>query len=127
MRKSSISGLRRSDGHLGRLLPGKVHRIFHKTLIAEPEIEIHRPLGYLGLLFERVRFQFYRTDRVVAAVSSRPVRSPTYRDAPEQSRHFEPRPSSLIKILDRVLIACLSLSQELRRDNGSVPRMPPGS
>jgi tetratricopeptide (TPR) repeat protein len=76
--------------HFDRVLPGKVHRVTYESLVTEPEAEIRRLLDYIGLPFEQACLHFHRTERVVTTVSSEQVRSPLYRDALEQWRHYEP-------------------------------------
>jgi len=89
--------------HFDRVLPGKVHRVFYENLVAEPEAEIRALLDNLGLPFETACLEFHKTERVVATVSSEQVRSPLYRDALEQWRHYEPWLGPLKEALGPVL------------------------
>jgi tetratricopeptide (TPR) repeat protein len=89
--------------HFDRALPGKVHRVFYESLVAQPEAEVGRLLDYLGLPFEQACLQFYETDRVVTTASSEQVRSPLYQSALEQWRHYEPWLGSLKAALGPVL------------------------
>ncbi len=91
--------------HFDRVLPGKVHRVFYENLVAEPEAEIRALLDYLDLPFETACLEFHKTERVVATVSSEQVRSPLYRDALEQWRHYEPWLGPLKEALGPVLDA----------------------
>ncbi|HEY6578833.1 MAG TPA: sulfotransferase, partial [Rhizomicrobium sp.] len=75
--------------HFDRVLPGKVHRILYEDLIAAPETEIRRMLDFLDLSFEPQCLEFHKTGRVVTTASSEQVRSPIYKDALEQWRHYE--------------------------------------
>ncbi|HEX4860776.1 MAG TPA: sulfotransferase [Rhizomicrobium sp.] len=76
--------------HWDRVLPGKVHRVFHEKLIAEPETEIRRMLDYLGLPFEESCLRFYENDRPVLTASSEQVRQPIFKTQIEQWQHYEP-------------------------------------
>jgi len=91
--------------HFDRVLPGKVHRVFYENLVAEPEAEIRALLDFLDLPFETACLEFHKTERVVATVSSEQVRSPLYRDALEQWRHYEPWLGPLKEALGPVLDA----------------------
>ncbi|MGD0193075.1 MAG: sulfotransferase [Rhizomicrobium sp.] len=91
--------------HIDRVLPGRVHRVIYEQLVADPETETRRLLAYLGLPFEAACLEFYKTDRVVTTASSEQVRSPIYRDAVEQWRHFEPWLGPLKNALGDVLTA----------------------
>jgi tetratricopeptide (TPR) repeat protein len=76
--------------HWDRVLPGKVHRVFHERLIADPEAEIRRMLDYLGLPFEEACLRFYENDRPVLTASSEQVRQPIFKTQIEQWQHYEP-------------------------------------
>ncbi|SRR5579862_1749947 len=76
--------------HWDRALPGKVHRVFHEKLIAEPEAEIRRMLDYLGLPFEESCLRFYENDRPVLTASSEQVRQPIFKTQIEQWQNYEP-------------------------------------
>lgn len=89
--------------HFDRVLPGKVHRVFYESLVADPEAEIRRLLDYLGLPFEPACLRFHETDRVVTTASSEQVRSPIYQDALGQWRHYEPWLGPLKAALGSVL------------------------
>jgi tetratricopeptide (TPR) repeat protein len=91
--------------HFDRVLPGRVHRVFYENLVAEPEAEIRRLLAHLNLPFETACLEFHKTERVVATVSSEQVRTPLYRDALEQWRHYEPWLGPLKDALGPVLDA----------------------
>jgi len=40
--------------HFDKVLPGRVHRVFHEHMIRDPETEIRRLLAYCGLPFEEI-------------------------------------------------------------------------
>jgi tetratricopeptide (TPR) repeat protein len=76
--------------HLDTVLPGRVHRVDYEALVGGTEAEVRRLLEYCGLPFEDGCLRFYETQRPVRTPSSEQVRSPIFRDALEQWRHFEP-------------------------------------
>jgi len=100
--------------HFDAVLPGRIHRVFYEDLVAEPEREVRRLFDYLGLPFEHQSLDFHKTRRVVATVSSEQVRSPIYKHALEQWRHFEPWLGPLASSLGPVLDAYPSVPEEWR-------------
>ncbi|HEY6579364.1 MAG TPA: sulfotransferase [Rhizomicrobium sp.] len=91
--------------HYDRVLPGRVHRIFYEDLIADPESEIRRMLGWLDLPFEDACLTFHKNERAVTSASSEQVRSPIYREALDHWRHYEPWIDPLKAALGPVLTA----------------------
>jgi predicted Zn-dependent protease len=89
--------------HWDAVLPGKVHRVFHERLIAEPEAEIRRMLAHLGLPFEEGCLRFYENDRPVLTASSEQVRRPIYKSELDQWRNFEPWLDPLKQALGQAL------------------------
>lgn len=59
-----------------QVLPGRVHRIFHETLVSDPEPEIRRLLEFCGLPFEESTLRSHETERSVRTASSQQVRQP---------------------------------------------------
>ena len=76
--------------HYDRVLPGRVHRVFHENMVCDPEAEIRRLLEYCGLAFEESCLRFYETDRGVRTSSSEQVRRPIFAPAVEPWRNYEP-------------------------------------
>ena len=76
--------------HYDRVLPGRVHRIAHEALVADPEGEVRRLLDHLGLPFDPACLQFHRNRRAVRTASSEQVRRPINADGLESWRAFEP-------------------------------------
>lgn len=91
--------------HFDRVLPGRVHRVFHETLIEDTEAEIHRALHYCNIQFEPACLRFYETERAVRTASSEQVRRPINREGMGQWRHFEPWLAPLRTALGPVLEA----------------------
>jgi tetratricopeptide (TPR) repeat protein len=89
--------------HLDAVLPGRVHRVFHETMIEETEVQVRNLLAYCGLPFEQQCLRFYENERAVRTASSEQVRRPIFRDGVDQWKHFEPWLGSLKEALGPVL------------------------
>lgn len=76
--------------HYDAVLPGRVHRIEHEQLVADPEPEIRRLLDHCGLPFEEACLTPHRTERAVRTASSEQVRRPITSEAVHHWRHFAP-------------------------------------
>lgn len=76
--------------HFDAVLPGRVHRVVYERMVEDTEAEVRRLLDYCGLEFEDACLRFYENDRAVRTASSEQVRSPIYRHAVDQWRHFAP-------------------------------------
>ena len=76
--------------HFDFALPGRVHRVMHEQLVAEPEGEIRRLLDYCGLPFEDGCLRFYEHERAIRTASSEQVRRPLSSEGLDQWHHFEP-------------------------------------
>jgi tetratricopeptide (TPR) repeat protein len=70
-------------------LPGRVHRVIHEELVADPETEIRALLAYLGLPFEQACLEFWQNDRAVQTPSAEQVRRPINRDGMDKWQHYE--------------------------------------
>ena len=92
--------------HYDRVLPGRVHRVIHETLIEDTEAEVHRLLHYCNIPFEPACLRFYETERAVRTASSEQVRRPINREGMGQWRNFEPWLEPLRTVLGPVLEAC---------------------
>jgi tetratricopeptide (TPR) repeat protein len=84
-------------------LPGRVHRVFHEALVADPETEIRAMLDYLGLPFEQDCLQFWKNDRAVQTPSAEQVRQPINRDGMDKWKHYAAWLSPLKTALGDVL------------------------
>lgn len=76
--------------HIDTVLPGRVVRVFHETLVDRPETEIRRLLDRCGLGFEPACVAFHANDRPVRTASSEQVRRPINRDGLDRWRRFAP-------------------------------------
>jgi tetratricopeptide (TPR) repeat protein len=75
--------------HFDAVLPGRVHRVDHEALVADPEAGIRRLLDHLGLPFDPACLAFHETERAVRTASSEQVRRPINRDGLDRWRAFE--------------------------------------
>lgn len=91
--------------HFDELFPGKIHRVIYEQLIEDPESEVRRLLGYVGLPFEHACLRFYETDRGVRTMSAEQVRMPLYRHGVGRWRRFDPWLGPLKAALGSVLEA----------------------
>ena len=85
--------------HFDEVLPGRIHRVDYATLVDDTETEVRRLLDHCGLPFEEACLRFYENQRAVRTPSSEQVRSPIFRDALDQWRHYEPWLSPLKEAL----------------------------
>jgi tetratricopeptide (TPR) repeat protein len=76
--------------HWDTVLPGRVHRLQHETLLDDFEGELRRMLDYLELPFEENCLRYYESDRAVRTPSSEQVRQPLYRDAVDKWQNYTP-------------------------------------
>jgi tetratricopeptide (TPR) repeat protein len=76
--------------HFDRVQPGAVHRVFHESLVDDPETEVRRLLDFLGLPFDAACLRFHETERAVRTASSEQVRRPLSREGLNHWRDYEP-------------------------------------
>jgi len=89
--------------HFDAVLPGRVHRVFYESMIADTETEVRRLLDFCGLPFEAQCLRFYENERAVRTASSQQVRKPIFRESLDQFRHYEPWLAPLEQALGPVL------------------------
>jgi tetratricopeptide (TPR) repeat protein len=89
--------------HFDRALPGKVYRVIHENLIADPETELRRLFDYLGLPFDEQCLRFHENRRPVFTQSSEQVRQPLNTSGVGQWQPYEPWLAPLKKALGAVL------------------------
>lgn len=75
--------------HFDRVLPGRVHRVFHEAMVRDSEGEIRRLLEFCGLPFEEQCLRFHETDRGVRTASSEQVRRPIFKEKVEPWTHYD--------------------------------------
>ena len=91
--------------HVDRVLPGKVHRVFHEALLDEPEAQVRALLDALDLPFEDACMRFHENRRAVRTASSEQVRRPLSREGVGQWRPVADRLDPLIEGLGDALSA----------------------
>ncbi len=91
--------------HFDAVLPGRIHRIIYEKLIADPEGEVRRLLGHLGLPFEKECLRYYAKEQAILTTSVEQAMRPIYEDAVGNSRNYEPWLGPLKNALGAVLNA----------------------
>lgn len=76
--------------HFDGVLPGRIYRVQHEQLVADPEGEIRKLLDHCGLEFEPACLRPHESRRPVRTASSQQVRRPINPDALDHWRRFEP-------------------------------------
>jgi hypothetical protein len=90
---------------LDAALPGRVHRVIHEALVADPEAEVRAMLDYLQLPFETDCLNFWQNDRAVQTPSAQQVRRPINRDGMDKWQHYESWLAPLKTALGGILAA----------------------
>ncbi|MFT7288028.1 MAG: tetratricopeptide (TPR) repeat protein [Halieaceae bacterium] len=75
--------------HWDQVLPDRVFRLEHETLLDDFEGELRRLMDYLKLPFEEQCLRYYESDRAVRTPSSEQVRMPLFRDAVDKWHDYE--------------------------------------
>ncbi len=89
--------------HVDAVLPGRVHRVIHETMIEDTEAQVRALLDHVGVPFDPACLRFWENDRAVRTASSEQVRRPINRDGVGQWQRFEPWLSPLKTALGPVL------------------------
>ena len=76
--------------HWEAVLPGRILRVEHESVVHDLEGNVRRILDFCGLEFEPACVEFHKTARSVRTASSEQVRQPIYREGLDQWRHYEP-------------------------------------
>ena len=76
--------------HWDTVLPGRVLRVEHESVVDDLEGNVRRILNFCGLDFEPACVEFHKTARSVRTASSEQVRQPIFREGLDQWRHYEP-------------------------------------
>jgi tetratricopeptide (TPR) repeat protein len=76
--------------HWQAVLPGRILRVDHESVVNDLEGNVRRILEFCGLEFEPACVEFHKTARSVRTASSEQVRQPIYREGLDQWRHYEP-------------------------------------
>ncbi|MBL8538248.1 MAG: sulfotransferase [Hyphomonadaceae bacterium] len=75
--------------HYDDVLPGRVHRVVHEALVADPETHIRALLDYCDLPFEEACLRPHETARAIKTASSEQVRRPISAAGLDDWRAFE--------------------------------------
>lgn len=86
--------------HFDAVLPGRVHRVEHEALVADPEREIRALLAHCGLAFEPACLTPHLNARAVRTASAEQVRRPINAEALDHWRNFAPWLGPLRAALD---------------------------
>ncbi len=76
--------------HFDKVLPGRVHRVFHERLVADPEREIRGLLAACGLPFEAACLAPHENERAVRTASAEQVRRPISAEGLDHWRNYRP-------------------------------------
>ncbi|MBB5356967.1 tetratricopeptide (TPR) repeat protein [Rhodanobacter sp. ANJX3] len=76
--------------HWDDVLPGRVLRVHHESVVDDLESNVRRILDFCGLGFEPACLEFYKTERSVRTASSEQVRQPIFRDGVDRWTNYEP-------------------------------------
>jgi hypothetical protein len=86
--------------HWEAVLPGKILKVQHESVVRDLEGNVRRMLDFCGLDFEPQCVEFYKTERSVRTPSSEQVRRPIFSEGLEQWRNYEPWLNPLTAALD---------------------------
>jgi tetratricopeptide (TPR) repeat protein len=75
--------------HWDRVLPGKILRVEHESVVDDLEGSVRRILDFCGLEFEPACIDFHKTARSIRTASSEQVRQPIYREGLDQWKNYE--------------------------------------
>jgi tetratricopeptide (TPR) repeat protein len=92
--------------HIDEVIPGRVHRIQHEQLLADPEGTTRALLDYLQVPFEQSCLDFHRTERTVRSASAMQVRQPLARVPSNSWRKVEPNLAPLRSALGPLADCC---------------------
>jgi tetratricopeptide (TPR) repeat protein len=75
--------------HWEAVLPGRILRVEHESVVDDLEGNVRRILDFCGLEFEPACVEFHKTARSVRTASSEQVRRPIFREGLDQWKHYE--------------------------------------
>ena len=90
--------------HWDEVLPGKVLRVMHESVVDDLEGNVRRMLDFCELDFEPACVEFHKTQRSIRTASSEQVRQPIFREGLDQWKHFEPWLGPLKEALGDALV-----------------------
>jgi tetratricopeptide (TPR) repeat protein len=89
--------------HFDRVQPGAVLHVVNERLIDDPEREVRRMLGHVGLAFDPACLDFHANKRAVHTPSAEQVRRPINRDGVDAWRSYDPWLGALKEALGEAL------------------------
>jgi hypothetical protein len=75
--------------HYDEVLPGRVYRVIHEDLVAQPDAQIRKLLAHLELPFEEACLRFHENTRAVRTPSAEQVRRPIDSSGLERWKAYE--------------------------------------
>jgi hypothetical protein len=75
--------------HWDEVLPGRILRIHHESVVDDVEGNVRRLLEFCGLEYEPACVAFHETERSVRTASSEQVRQPIFREGLDQWKRYE--------------------------------------
>jgi hypothetical protein len=78
----------------------RLYEIRYEALVADPEPEIRKLLGFCGLPFDAACLEFHRNRRRVRTASGAQVRQPLYRAAVGSARAYEKELAPFRRVLE---------------------------
>ena len=99
-------GYRRLMAHWHRRMPGRILDVAYEDLVADPESQIRRLLGALGLSWEAGCLDFHRNPTATSTASASQVRQPIHGRALAQWRHYAAQLTPLRQQLEAAGIDC---------------------
>lgn len=113
----------RMMARIDEVMPGRVYRVFHESLVKDSESEIRRLLDHLGLPFNPACLRFHETERAVRSASADQVRRPINATGVHKWRMFEPwlgpLKDALGPVLDTYSETSTAAPARSRRNTGS--------
>ena len=76
--------------HWDEVLPGRILRVHHESVVDDLEGNVRRLLEFCGLKFEPACVEFHKTERSIRTASSEQVRQPIFREGLDQWKRYEP-------------------------------------
>jgi tetratricopeptide (TPR) repeat protein len=75
--------------HWDEVLPGRILRVHHESVVDDLEGNVRRLLDFCGLEFEPACVAFHNTQRSIRTASSEQVRQPIFREGLDQWKRYE--------------------------------------
>jgi len=93
-------GYERLMAHWKSIAPDRILDVSYDTLVTDPEAEIHRALGFIGLPYEPACLAFHTSSAPVKTASVWQVREPLYTRSSGRWRNYEKHLGPLLEVLN---------------------------